>query len=179
MLAVIVFRASYATTGSSPTPMLRCTHIHPTTATSVLTAKGEVKTDRAAGKLPVDLGVGIESVVDAALLFLVKDDLQVLRAVLLGAQALANNLNRVDDIGEDGIMDGCQSSRARALLLLAGPGSRGSLGERKNSARSEEQDVAVRELLLELARKASDQVRQGPHGGNPDLPLLHAMEAAQ
>lgn len=76
----------------------------------VLGAAGlrELKGDATARQAAVDLRVRVEPVVDAAALLLVEDDLEHLRTVLLGAQALADNLNRVDEVGEDGVVHGRQ-----------------------------------------------------------------------
>ena len=115
---------------------------------------GELKGDGAAGELAVDLGVRVEAVVDAAALLLVEDDLEELGAVLLGAEALADDLDGVDEVSEDGVVDGGKSPRARALLLEGVAGAGGALGAGEDAARSEEDDVAVRELLLELAGQA-------------------------
>lgn len=118
------------------------------------TGLGELEGDAAAGQLAVDLGVGVEAVVDAAALLLVEDDLEGLGAVLLGAEALADDLDGVDEVGEDGVVDGGQGAAAGALLLLGVAGAGGALGAGQDAARGEDQDVAVRELLLELTGEA-------------------------
>lgn len=115
---------------------------------------GELEGDAAAGELAVDLGVGVEAVVDAAALLLVEDDLEELVAVLLGAEALADDLDGVDEVGEDGVVDGGEGAAEGALLLLVVAGAGGALGAGQDAARGEEDDVAVRELLLELAGQA-------------------------
>lgn len=120
----------------------------------VATALGELEVDVAASKAAVNLGVGVESVVDTDTLLLVEDDLQELAAILLGADALADNLDGEAEIGQDGVVDSSQSTRARALLSLAVAGAGRSLGTGQDASRSQEQDVAVRELLLELAGQA-------------------------
>ena len=51
-------------------------------------------------------------------------------------------------------MDSSQSTRTRALLLLGVARASGTLGAGQDAARSEDQDMAVRELLLELAGQA-------------------------
>lgn len=89
---------------------------------------GKLESNTTASKLAVDLGVGIESVVDAATLLLIKDNLEELAAVLLGAETLANDLDRVDKIGQDGIVDSSESSRTRSLLGLGVARAGGSLG---------------------------------------------------
>jgi hypothetical protein len=51
-------------------------------------------------------------------------------------------------------VDSSQSTRTRALLLLGVARASGTLGAGQDAARSEDQDMAVRELLLELAGQA-------------------------
>lgn len=119
---------------------------------------GELKGDAAAGEAAVDLGVGVEAVVDAAALLLVEDDLQQLGTVLLGAEALADDLDGVDEVGQDGIVDGGQSARTGALLGLGVAGAGRALGAGQDAARGQDQDVAVGELLLELTGQAGGGV---------------------
>jgi hypothetical protein len=143
---------------------------------------GELEGDAAAGELAVDLGVGVEAVVDAAALLLVEDDLEGLVAVLLGAEALADDLDGVDEVGEDGVVDGGQGAAVGALLLLAVAGAGGALGARQDAARGQEEDVAVGELLLELTGEAGMVLEGAEHdesGGEGSLPLLDAVEALQ
>lgn len=92
--------------------------------------------------------------VDTTTLLLIEDDLGGLAAVLLGADALTDDLNGVDEVVEDGVVDSGQSTRARALLGLVGARVDGTLGAGENPALSDEEDVAVRELLLELTGQA-------------------------
>ena len=65
----------------------------------------ELKDDGTARKSPVDLGIRVEPVVNSAALLLVENDLEDLGVVLLGAKTLANYFNRVDEIGQNGIMN--------------------------------------------------------------------------
>lgn len=118
------------------------------------TADGELEVASSASQLAVNLRVGVESEVNTTSLLLIKDNLQDLAAILLGAQSLANNLDRVDDISEDGIVNGGESSRSWSLLCLAATRSVGSLGSWKNTAGCEEEDVTVAEFLLEFAGKS-------------------------
>lgn len=122
------------------------------------TALGELKDNRPAGQSAVNLAVGIESVVDTTTLLLIQDNLDGLAAVLLGADALADNLDGVDEVGEDGVVDGRQSTRTGTLLGLVAAGVDGALGAGEDTALSDEEDVTVRELLLELAGEAVLQV---------------------
>ena len=92
--------------------------------------------------------------VDAAALLLVQHNLDGFAAVLLGADTLANDLDGVDEVGQDGVVDGSQSTRAGTLLGLVGARVDGTLGAGEDAALSDEQDVAVGELLLELTGKA-------------------------
>ena len=114
----------------------------------------ELEHDNTAGQPTVDLAVGIETVVDTAALLLVQNNLQGLAAVLLGADALADDLNGVDKIAEDGVVDSGQSARTGALLGLGGARVDGALGAGQNAALSNEEDVAIRKLLLELTGQA-------------------------
>lgn len=118
-------------------------------------ALGELEGNSAAGEAAVDLAVGIEAVVDTTTLLLVEDDLEGLGTVLLGAGALTDNLDGVDEVGEDGVVDGGQSARAGALLGLGGARVGGALGAGQDAALGHEENVAVGELLLELAGKTS------------------------
>ena len=118
------------------------------------TALGELEHNRPASQSAVDLTVGVQTVVDTTTLLLIEDDLGGLATVLLGADALADDLNGVDQVVEDGVVDSGQSTRARALLVLVGARVDGALGAGENPALSDEEDVAVRELLLELTGQA-------------------------
>lgn len=115
---------------------------------------GELEGDGAARQSSVDLGVGVQSVVDATALLLVQDDLQQLAVILLGPQTLADNLDRVDKVAEDSVVDGSQSPRAGPLLLLGVARAGGALGARQDAARGKDQDVAVGKFLLELTGEA-------------------------
>lgn len=111
---------------------------------------GELEGDGAACQAAVDLGVSVDAVVDVAALSLVQDDLEKLAVVLLGAQTLADDLDGVDQVAQDGIVNGSQGSRAGSLLLEGVARAGRSLGARQDTARGQDQDVTVGELLLEL-----------------------------
>jgi hypothetical protein len=119
-------------------------------------ALGELEVDALAGEALVDLRVGVEAVVNTTALLLVKDDLEDLGAVLLGAETLADNLDGVDEVGEDGVVDSGEGPGLGALLGLRSARAVGALGAGQNAAGSNDQDVAVRELLLELTGEAAD-----------------------
>lgn len=116
---------------------------------------GELEDDTAAGQLAVDLGVGVKAVVNTALLLLVQNDLESLGAILLGAETLSDDLDGEDEVSQDGVVDGSQSARTGTLLLLGVARAAGALGAGQNAARSQDQDMAVRELLLQLTGEAS------------------------
>ena len=88
--------------------------------------------------------------VNSVLLLLVKNNLQCLATIFLGAETLANNLNWVDEVGEDGVVNGGECSGTRSLLGEGCSGTVGSLWPWENSAGREDEDVTVGELLLEL-----------------------------
>jgi hypothetical protein len=122
------------------------------------TALREFKVHSLACQSLVYLGVCVESVIDTAPFLLVKYDFEDLGAVFLCADALANNLDWEDKIGEDGVVDGGECTRAWALLLLRRAATVGALGTRENAAGSDNEDVAVRELLLKFAGEAGVDV---------------------
>jgi hypothetical protein len=127
----------------------------------VLGVLGELEVDTLAGQALVDLGVGIKTVVDAATLLLVEDDLEDLGVVLLGADALADDLDGVDEVGEDGVVDGGQGPGDGTLLGLGGAAAVAALGAGQDAAGSDDQHVAIRELLLELTGEAGCSVSGG------------------
>jgi hypothetical protein len=110
----------------------------------------ELKANTTTCQTSVDLAVGIKSVVDTSLLLLVKDDLQDLAAIFLGAETLANDLDWVDEVAEDGVVDGSECAGTRTLLRLGSAGSVATLGAGKNAAAGKNEDVTVREFLLKL-----------------------------
>lgn len=114
----------------------------------------ELEVDTLTGESLVDLGVSVESVVNTTTLLLVKNDLEDLGTVLLGAHALADNLDREDEIGQDGVVDGSECARTRTLLGLGSTGAVGALGAGKDAAGRNDEDVTVGELLLELTGQA-------------------------
>jgi hypothetical protein len=111
----------------------------------------ELKGDTTTSQFSVNLRVGVESVINTSLLLLVKNDLQGLASILLGAETLANNLDWVDEIAENSVVDGSECSGTRSLLGEGCSGAVGSLWARKDTTRCEDEDVTVRKLLLELA----------------------------
>jgi hypothetical protein len=117
-------------------------------------ARRKLKVDHLARQPLVHLRISIESVVDGAPLLLIQNDLEHLGVVLLGAHALADNLDGVREILEDGVVHGSERAAARALLGLRVAGAVGALGAGQDAARGDEEDVAVGELLLELAGQA-------------------------
>lgn len=70
----------------------------------------ELKVDALARQTLVHLRVRVEPVVDAAAFLLVQHDLQNLAAILLCADAPANDFDGVDEIVEDGVVDGGEGS---------------------------------------------------------------------
>jgi hypothetical protein len=93
-------------------------------------------------------------VVNTTTLLLIQNNLEELAAILLGAGALANDLDRVDEVGKESLVDSRQCARAGALLRLGGAAAVRALGAWQNAAGGEEDDLAVGELLLELTGEA-------------------------
>jgi hypothetical protein len=102
----------------------------------------------------VHLLVRLHAVLHRGLLLLVQDDLEDLAAVLALQDATADDLDGVDQVGHDGLVDGLEGTRTRALLLLAVSAAVGALGSGEDAAGCDDDDMAVRELLLQLTREA-------------------------
>jgi len=135
----------------------------------------ELEDNTTSSQTSVDLRVSVESVVNTTSLFLVQNNLQSLASVFLGTNTLADNLNWVDEVTEDGIVDSSESSGTRTLLSLGGTGSVAALWSGKNAASSEDYDVTVRELLFELTGETllnSVEACKGWDGDKDDNSLL-------
>ena len=130
-------------------------HTHtPHTHTTLILRRSpqrELEPDPFPRQLPIHLGVRIEPVIHPAALLLVQHDLQHLTAVLARAGALADDLDGVDDVAEDGVVHGRQGAAVGPLLGLRGAGAGGAFGAGQDAAGGEEEDVAVGELLFEFA----------------------------
>ena len=117
----------------------------------------ELEVDSLARQAAVDLRVCVETVVDAATLFLIEHDLEHFAAVLTCTETLANDFDRVDKISEDRIVHGRQRARAWALLSLRRPASVATFRAWENAARCNDDDVSVGELLLKLTGEAEQE----------------------
>jgi hypothetical protein len=65
-------------------------------------------------------------------------------------------------------VNGGQGARTRTLLLLRGSAAVGALGLGEDAARGQNDDVAVGELLLELASQALLDLVEAGEEGNGD-----------
>lgn len=119
-----------------------------------LGADWKFKSHASSGQLSVHVTVGIQSVVNTASLLLVQNDLEQLAAVLLGAESLADDLDWVHNIAEDGFVDSGQCAGSGSLLGLCGSASVAALWSREDAALSKEDDVTIGELLLEFTGQA-------------------------
>lgn len=121
----------------------------------------EFEVDTLARQSLVDFRVGIQAVVNATPLLLVQHHLQDLASILSGPRALANDLHWVDQVGEDGVVHSSECSRARSLLRLARAAAVAALRAREDAAGGDDEDVAVRELLLEFTGETELDVSWG------------------
>lgn len=113
------------------------------------------------GQLAVDRRERRELLLQVVLLLVlrVEEDLEELAAVNRHARALADNLRRGDDVLEDRLVDRRERARARAHLDAL---ARAVLVE--DRALGHEDDVLLRELLLEVANQAAvDLLHVLPH----------------
>jgi hypothetical protein len=143
----------------------------------VLGVLGKLEVDALASQTLVDLGVGVEAVVDTTTLLLVEDNLEDLGVVLLGTDALADDLDGVDEVGEDGVMDGGEGTGDGTLLGLGCAAAVAALGAGQDTAGSDDQHVAVGELLLELTGETDRDVSLGGGFSNEGY-LFHELTAA-
>lgn len=115
------------------------------------TPQRELKPDPLPRQLPVHFRISIQPIIHTASLLLIQHHLQHLTPILSRPCPLSYNLHRVHDVAQDGVVDGCQSARVRALLGLRGARAVGTFGARKDAAGGEDEDMAVGELLFEFA----------------------------
>lgn len=100
------------------------------------------------GELAVDSCVGVGAGLNVGLILGVEVNLDDALAIDLASGALAGDLGGVNNVLEDGILDGGQGAGARAGGGRAG----GALvGVAEDGALGDDEDVAAGELLLELA----------------------------
>lgn len=117
-------------------------------------ALGELEVDALAGEALIDFRVGVQPVVNATTLLLIKYNLEELATILLSSETLTDDLDGVDEVSEDSVVNGGECSGSRALLSLVGARAVRTLGTRENAARGDEENVTVRELLLKLTGQA-------------------------
>lgn len=108
----------------------------------------DLEGDLLTSELGVDSLEGVDLVVNRGELLGIQVDLVELVAANLVTAALANDVGGVDKVLEDGLVDSRESAASGTLLVLLGTLA-ASLGE--DAALAEEDDMAVSELLLELA----------------------------
>ena len=73
-------------------------------------AHRKLKVDPLPCQPPIDLSISIEPKVHAPTLLLVQHYLRDLGTILTGAHTLADDFDRVDDVGEDGVVHGGQGA---------------------------------------------------------------------
>jgi hypothetical protein len=103
------------------------------------------------GQLSVNSGESLELIINLLDILGVKIDFEEARAVSSESGSLANDLGRVNEIAEDGRVDGGQSAGARANLT----GVVARICGREDSALGEDDDVFAREFLLQFADQSS------------------------
>jgi hypothetical protein len=93
-------------------------------------------------------------VVDTTTLLLIQNNPQRLASIFLCAGASSDDFDWVDDVREDGVVDGGESAGAGTLLGLGCAGAGRALGAGQDASGSDDQDVTVGELLLEFTGEA-------------------------
>lgn len=100
---------------------------------------------------PIDFGISIQPEVNTSTLLLIQHNLDNLAPVLLGPGTLANDFDGVDDIRQDGIVHGRQSTGVGTFLRLRRTTAVATFRARKDPTGGKEEDVALGELLFEFA----------------------------
>lgn len=111
----------------------------------------ELKPDPLPRQLSIHLRVSIKPIINPSPLLLIQHHFQHLTPILPRPRPLPHNLNRVHHVSQNRIVHGGQGAAVRAFLGLRGTRAVGTFGPRENTARGEEEDVAVREFLFEFA----------------------------
>lgn len=111
-----------------------------------LVVRREHEADVAAGELLVDRREAVELVLKRGGVLRVEEALDQAAAVGGNARALASDLRGVDKVLEDRLVHGGEGARVRTGLLVAVL----SAGLAEDAALADEDNVTVRELLLEL-----------------------------
>lgn len=98
----------------------------------------ELKPNTTTSQLLINLAISIKSMIHTTLLLLIQDDLQNFATIFLGPKSLADNLNWVDQISEDGVVDSGQCSGTRTLLREGSAGAVAALRAGEDAARSKD-----------------------------------------
>ena len=99
-----------------------------------MSAKRKLKDDGTTGQTTIDLGISIETIIDATTFLFVQDDLHQLAAVFTGTDAFADNLDGEDEVVEDGFVDGGKGTRTWSFLLERRTGPIGSSRAREDAS---------------------------------------------
>lgn len=120
-------------------------HVHIIYLESINSGR-EFKDNVLASKLLVNRRESVELVFERSGILGVKEDLEGLGTINLLTESLTNNFGGEDHIVQDGIVDSSQGTTSRTRLLVVGTTS----GNRQDTTLSNEDNVAVRELLFEF-----------------------------
>lgn len=99
-----------------------------------LTALWKFKDNPTTRQTTIDLRVSVESIIHSAPLLLVQDDLEHFTAILARPDALAHNLDGIDEIVEHSFVYGGQGPGTRSFLFLGRTRSFGSFRPREDPA---------------------------------------------
>jgi hypothetical protein len=110
------------------------------------------------GQLSINSSIGISATLNVGLVTSIKVNLKDTTSINLASGALSGDLGGVDNVLEDGILDGSQGTRAGAQSLgLLGTG----IALSKDVTLGNNDEVFSRELLLQLADEASLDLLEG------------------
>ena len=140
-----------------------------------LNGSRELKDDILTSELLVDSRESIKLVFKRGGILGIKEDLEGLGTINLLTKSLTNNFGGVNHIIQDGIVNSGQSARSGTGLLTVVTTTRNS----QDTTLSNENDVTIRELLLEFTGKTClnlVETRLARDGNEDDNSLLTGTE---
>jgi hypothetical protein len=116
-----------------------------------LNSSRELKDNVLASELLVDSRESVDLVFKRSGILGIEEDLEGLGAIDLLTESLTNDFGRENEVIQDSVVDSSQSTRSGTRLL----GVVTTAGNSQDTTLSNEDNVTVRELLLELTGKTS------------------------
>jgi hypothetical protein len=140
-----------------------------------LNSSRELEGNILASELLVDSRESVNLVFKRSGILGIEEDLEGLGAIDLLTESLTNDFGRENEVIQDSVVDSSQSTRSGTRLLTVVT----TTGNSQDTTLSNENNVTVRELLLELTSKTSlnlVETRLAGNGDEDDNSLLTGTE---